>query len=147
MLVSTVQEQFLALLKKQWLPPAALLFFAAGYILFVKTGWFLLPLSNALWGIIFTLSVCFCYSRFLPRKILETAGTYSFSLYLLQYFFIFPVYLLLARSISLPGPWIVPCTFAAGLAGPLFMIFYVFPHSRVLSLLLSGNEKMPARQQ
>ena len=136
----TAEAEFLQVLEKKVLPLIALLVFLAGYLLRINTGVEILRLITALSGIAFVLSVSFCWFKYLPVKILETLGTYSFPLYLLQYFFIFPLYFLL-ESFSLRGDVIVPCTFIAGISGPLLLVFYLFPHSRILTLLFSGLER------
>ncbi|MBA4417154.1 MAG: hypothetical protein C0392_04490 [Syntrophus sp. (in: bacteria)] len=137
MRASSMKEQFLHLLKRKQLTLITLVVFTGGYILWKKSDIPIIHLLVALSGITFVLSTCFCCAQYLPQRPLETLGKYSFSVYLLQYFFIFPLYFLL-KSLSLSGGLIVPCTFAAGIFGPLFLVFYVFPHSKTLSLLFSG---------
>jgi fucose 4-O-acetylase-like acetyltransferase len=133
----SVQEEFLRLLRKSILPPAACLVFVAAYLIWAKTGIDQLLTVTALSGIMCVLSLCFCWLRYFPVGTLEAVGKYSFPIYLLQYFFIFPLYFLL-RGFSVRGEWIVPCTFVVGLLGPLILVVYVFPHARLLSLLFSG---------
>lgn len=140
MIAHSVQEEFLRLLRKRFLPPAACLVFVAAYLLRVYTGIDLFLTVTALSGILFVLSLCFCWLRYFPVGPLERVGKYSFPIYLLQYFFIFPLYFLL-RALTLRGEWIVPCTFVIGLLGPLMLVFYVFPRTRLLSILFSGMER------
>jgi acyltransferase len=137
MVASSMKERFLHLLKRKQLSLVVLVVFAGGYVLCKKSDIPVIHLLVALSGITFVLSICFCYMQYLPERALETLGKYSFSVYLLQYFFIFPLYFLL-KSLPLGGELIVPCTFSAGIFGPLFLVFYVFPHSKTLSLLFSG---------
>jgi fucose 4-O-acetylase-like acetyltransferase len=140
LLVSSRLEKFFGLMKNRQLPFLAFLFFAGAYLLWTKTEINIMRPIIALSGITFVLSACFCYLRCFPVKTLEVIGNYSFSIYLLQYFFIFPLYFLL-QDIALRGELIVVYTFIAGIAGPLFLVFYVFPHSRVLTLLFSGIQR------
>ncbi|PIE58733.1 MAG: hypothetical protein CSA33_02205 [Desulfobulbus propionicus] len=98
----------------------------------------LLPVATALAGIWLTLVVSFF--RF-PEKIksaLETCGALSLEVYLLQYFFIFPVLSALS-TLGLPQPLIVPCTFLAGLLGPVVCTRLLLDRSPVLALLVSGR--------
>jgi fucose 4-O-acetylase-like acetyltransferase len=142
-LASTMQDGFLKALKKRIVTLGALIIFAGGYAVSKEFYTSALALIVAFSGIVFVLSLCFCYIDYLPRKFFETMGKYSFPIYLLQYFFIYPLYLLLDKGLSWRGEWIVPCSLVAGICGPLFLVSYIFPHSRILSLLVSGIEISP----
>ncbi len=133
----TVQDRFLSFMKRKEVSLVAFLIFLIAYLVRKKTGIQFLGFFTALPGIAFVISICFSYMRYFPVRTLETLGKYSFSIYLLQYFFIFPTYFLLHR-LGAAGYLIVPCTFLAGSFGPLLLVFYVFPHARLLSLLFSG---------
>jgi fucose 4-O-acetylase-like acetyltransferase len=137
MRASSMRNQFLYALKKKKAWVVSLGIFAVGYLVWKKTDIPVIQFLVALSGTAFVLSICFCYIQNLPKRLLETFGQYSFSIYLLQYFFIFPLYFFLT-SLSLRGELIVPCTFSAGILGPLFLVYYIFPHSKTLSLLFSG---------
>jgi fucose 4-O-acetylase-like acetyltransferase len=144
LIASSQQEEFLHLLRRKALPLIACALFLAGYLLMRNTGVHILGLVTAISGILFVLSVCFCFPRWFPEKTLEILGKYSFTIYLLQYFFIYPVYFLLT-ALHLRGELIVPFTFAVGITGPLLLVFYLFPHARVISLLISGMERHKTR--
>jgi peptidoglycan/LPS O-acetylase OafA/YrhL len=84
-------------------------------------------------------------ARFFSGRFLEYLGRHSLQIYLLQYFFIFPLLFLLER-LAVPGRLIVWLTFAAGLAGPLLIVDLVFPRSRIISLLFGGMDHAAGRR-
>ncbi len=133
------KERFLFLLKRPPLPVAALCVFAAACLAQAHWPTPLLRFPAAASGILFVLSACSVYGRFLPARILEYAGRHSLQVYLLQYFFIFPT-LFALLAVGVPGRLIVFATFAVGLAGPLLIAASVFPRSRIIALLYGGIE-------
>jgi len=118
---------------------ASLALFAAGYLLTLGREFPGLELLVAVAGSLWVVSSCFVCQKWLPMTFLETCGKFSLQIYLLQYFFIFPLYFLL-KSRGVPGEAIVPATFAAGLLLPLAMCRWVFPRSAVLAFLLGGRD-------
>jgi fucose 4-O-acetylase-like acetyltransferase len=96
-------------------------------------------MTVAVAGSVWIISCCFVCRERLPMSFFETCGRYSLQIYLLQYFFIFPLYFLL-KSRGVPGEGIVPATFAAGLLAPLALCRWVFPRTAVLAFLLGGRD-------
>jgi fucose 4-O-acetylase-like acetyltransferase len=140
------RDRFLLLLKRRMLPIGSLCVFAAACVAQGLWPTPLLKFPAAASGILFVLSACSVYGRFLPARFLEYIGRYSLQIYLLQYFFIFPsLFVLLALHV--PGRLIVFATFAVGLAGPLSIVSWVFPRSRIISLLYGGAETGTEPQQ
>jgi fucose 4-O-acetylase-like acetyltransferase len=137
--ISSLKERFLMVMRTPMLPPLSAAFFIAGYILTTVSGLPFLKFLTALFGITGILSICFCYVRYMPVRILETFGKYSLQIYLLQYYFIFPVEYLLQKT-GLGSQLTVLGTFLVGLAGPLAVASWVFPGSRILALLFGGTD-------
>ena len=133
------RDRFLRLLKRPMLPVGSLCVFAAACVAQALRPSPLLKFPAAASGTLFVLSACFVYGRFLPARFLEYIGRYSLQVYLLQYFFIFPC-LFALQTLHVPGRLIVFATFAVGLAGPLLIVSWVFPRSRILSLLYGGAD-------
>ncbi len=102
----------------------------------------LLPVLTALAGIWLVLSVSFLR---MPEKVsgfLEYCGKLSLEIYLLQYYFIFPV-LYTFTHIGIEPRLIVLFTFAAGLSGPILVSRLVLDKSTLLAILFSGRTKRP----
>ncbi len=103
-----------------------------------------LTLLTALSGIWLTLGFSFLA---IPAKIsrwLEYCGNLSLEIYLLQYFFIFPVLFTLTHVGVKPG-LIVPLTFTVGLFGPIVVKRLMLDNSTLLTLVLSGRVLRPAQ--
>jgi len=137
---SLFKDTYFILIRKQWLMFLNLAVFLISYTLSVYLKYPVLKFITASFGSFFILSLCFCYSRFLPKYILEKLGLYSLQLYLLQFFFIFPLEYLL-KKMHIPGEFIVMGTFTVGLICPLLISIYIFPKSKVLSLLYGGLDR------
>jgi fucose 4-O-acetylase-like acetyltransferase len=133
------KERFLSLLGGRTLPLASLCVFAAAFLAQAHWRIPLLGFPAAASGILFVLSACATGARFFSGRFLEYLGGHSLQIYLLQYFFIFPVLFLLER-LAVPGRLIVFATFAVGLAGPLLIVQVVFTRSRIISLLFGGMD-------
>ena len=133
------RDRFLLLLRRQMLPVGSLCVFAAACA--AQNLWPspLLKFPAAASGTLFVLSACSVYGRFLPAGLLEYVGRRSLQIYLLQYFFIYPC-LFALLALHVPGRLIVFATFAVGLAGPLAIVSWVFPRSRIIALLYGGAE-------
>jgi fucose 4-O-acetylase-like acetyltransferase len=138
LLMSRCRDQFISFLKQRWLACVLGAVFTGGFALGIDTEIPALKFLTALSGLTLVLAVCSTCRSVLPERILERFGGSSLQLYLLQYFFIFPCYFLL-KKLGLPAAYIVPCTFAAGMAGPWLLIRYIFPASQLLSLLFAGQ--------
>ena len=138
-LAAVKREEILAVMGRLPTCGAALAVFAAGYSLARGREIPGLPLVTAVAGSIWVVSSCFVCKKWLPMRFLETCGRYSLQIYLLQYFFIFPLYFLL-KSRGIDGEWIVPFTFGAGLLLPLALCRWVFPRCAVLAFLFGGRD-------
>lgn len=138
--ISFLKDNFFILMKKQWLMFSNLAIFLISYTLSVYLKYPALKFITASFGSFFIISLCFCYSQFLPKKILEKFGFYSLQIYLLQFFFIFPFEFLL-QKLHVSGKFIVIGTFTVGLICPLLASIYIFPKNKVLSLLYGGLDK------
>ncbi|HOC39090.1 MAG TPA: acyltransferase family protein [Thermodesulfobacteriota bacterium] len=136
--MASIRERFFSCLKGRWGVPIALSAFTAGYTLLRFADLSLLKFPVALAGIAVVLCVSFNFNRYLPTTTLQVLGQSSLEIYLLQYYFIFPICFLLYRA-GLPGEWIVPFTFLAALGGPLAVTNLIFPHNRPLAFLLGGR--------
>jgi fucose 4-O-acetylase-like acetyltransferase len=139
------KDRFLSLLGGRILPLASLSVFAAAMLAEAhwRTPLFRFPAAAS--GILFVLSACSVGARFFSGRFLEYLGRHSLQIYLLQYFFIFPLLFLLER-LGVPGRLIVWLTFTAGLAGPLFIVTCIFPRSRIISLLFGGMDHVTGRE-
>ncbi|MDI9569210.1 MAG: acyltransferase family protein [Pseudomonadota bacterium] len=137
LLAAAKREEFLAVMGRWTTCGAALGLFAAGYLLTLGRGVPGLSFLIAVAGSIWVVSSCFACKKRLPMQFLEACGKRSLQIYLLQYFFIFPLYLLL-KSRGVDGEWIVPLTFCAGLLLPLVLCRWVFPHFATLAFLIGG---------
>jgi fucose 4-O-acetylase-like acetyltransferase len=133
------KDRFLSLLGGRILLLASLCVFAAAFLAEAHWRIPLLRFPAAVSGILFVLSACSIGARFFSGRFLEYLGRHSLQIYMLQYFFIFPLLFLLER-LAVPGRLIVWLTFAAGLAGPLLIVDFVFPRSRIISLLFGGMD-------
>lgn len=121
------------------------LLFTVTFVLFYFFHFCIFPPSQtmcmlvAFAGTFMVLSSGFTWFETLKKRgFLEFAGKNSLEIYLLQYYFIFPVYYLLMIK-GVPPVWVIPFTFAAGLAGPALVIKYLLPHCRVVALLLGSR--------
>jgi fucose 4-O-acetylase-like acetyltransferase len=97
-----------------------------------------LPVLTALAGIWLVLS--FSFIR-MPERIsgwLEYLGKFSLEIYLLQYYFIFPV-LYTFNRIGIDSRFIVPFTFFAGLLGPLLASHLILKKNRLLRRVFLGR--------
>ncbi len=103
-----------------------------------------LPVVTALAGIWLVLSFSFLN---LPAKIshwLEYCGGLSLEIYLLQYYFVFPV-MVAFTYIGVDPSFIVPLTFMAGLFGPIVLCRLVLDNNAVLALMFRGTWKRKPR--
>ena len=119
---------------------ASLLLFPPLYYFSADAGNGPLPVLTALTGIWMVLSVSFLD---IPAKIgclLEYCGKLSLEIYLLQYYFIFPV-LFFLNHLGIETRVIVPFTFAAGLFGPILVSRLVLDKSKLLAAVLGGRVK------
>ena len=138
-LAAAKRETVLEIVGKRAVCGASLALFITGNVLFPGRELPGLELTVAVAGSVWIISCCFVCRERLPMTFLESCGRYSLQLYLLQYFFIFPLYFLL-KSRGVPGEGIVPATFAAGLLAPLALCRWVFPRTAVLAFLLGGRD-------
>lgn len=144
--VSLIKDDFFRLARKKPLVFVSLFIFLISYILFIHFKYPVLRFITASSGSFFVISLCFCYIRYLPVNILEKLGFYSLQIYLLQFFFIFPMEYTL-KKFHVPGELIVVGTFGVGLICPLLISIYIFPRSKILSLLYGGLDKFNKKTQ
>jgi len=138
--ISLLKDNFIIFMKKRWHMFAYLAIFSISYMLSIYLEYPILKFITACAGSLFIISLCFGYSRFLPENILEKFGYYSLQIYLLQFFFIFPFAYLL-QKLSISADFIIIGTFAVGLICPILISVYIFPKSKVLSLLYGGLDQ------
>lgn len=136
--MAAFREKFFRCLKSWWLLALSLSAFIAGYSLMRWADMSSLKFPVALSGITMVLCVSFSFGRYLPTAALQLLGKYSLEIYLLQYYFIFPLCFFLDR-VGFSGEWIVPFTFLVGLGGPLLVTTWIFPFSRPLAFLFGGR--------
>jgi len=135
--ISQFKDRFIVLMGNRWLINLYLTAFVAAYISTFYIECQFLKFITAILGSFFVISLCFSYSNFLPKRILDTFGFYSLQIYLLQYFFIFPLAHLFQLFNIANIPTII-ATFSFGMICPLAISIYIFPKSRLLSLLFGG---------
>jgi len=134
------KDDFFLIMRKKVFMFLMLCVFLISYIFLINLKYPILRFITASSGSLFVVSLSFCYYKYLPKNILEKLGYYSLQIYLLQFFFIFPLEYLL-RKISVPGELIILGTFCVGLVCPLFISMYIFPKSKILSLFYGGINK------
>ncbi len=135
---------FFSWLRNRNLRLAVILLFPLLYSFSTKSNNGPLPVATALAGIWLVLSFSFLG---LPERIsgwLEYCGKLSLEIYLLQYYFIFPVLVALTH-IGIEPRLIVLFTFTAGLCGPILTSRLILEKSKILALVLSGRTKKPGR--
>ncbi|MEM5777156.1 MAG: acyltransferase [Candidatus Aenigmatarchaeota archaeon] len=137
---SRLKGIFLTIMKKPHFTPFFLLCFLFSYIFLNYSKYPILKFSTATFGTFFVVSLCFSYSKYLPIKTLERLGSYSLQIYLLQFFFIFPLAYLL-KVININDETIIIATFFAGLILPILITTFIFPKSKILSLLYGGIDR------
>ena len=135
---SQMSERFQLLLKARSFTIVSFLVFFLCYVIFKNSNVFVMRTFIAVLGTLWILSICFSLKDYLPVRWLEHCGRHSLQIYLLQYFFIFVVYFGLLK-LHVHNGFIVLADFAVGLAGPMFVVKYVFPRSQVLGLLYGGT--------
>lgn len=137
---SLLRNNFFNLMKKHSLTPLIFAVFLISYILLIHLEYSILRYFTACAGTFFVISLCFSFFNFMPKNILEKLGSYSLQIYLLQFFFIFPLAFLL-NKINCPDYLIIAATFAVGLICPILVTVDFFPKSKVLSLLYGGIDR------
>jgi fucose 4-O-acetylase-like acetyltransferase len=88
-------------------------------------------------GTFMVISSCFVWYDHLNCRFLLFLGKHSLEIYLIQYFFIFPVYHI-ANRCGVEPVYIIPFTFLAGMIGPVLFIRYFLPGNRVKAFLMGG---------
>ncbi|HOJ70313.1 MAG TPA: acyltransferase [Syntrophorhabdaceae bacterium] len=134
------KELFFDIMRKGWLTIIFLILFIASYTFLHYIKYPFLKFFTASSGTFFVISLCFSYKKILPKGILETLGSYSLQIYLLQYFFIFPLAHIL-KKIEINDEFIIMATFLAGLVFPFLITRYIFPKSKILSLSYGGIDR------
>jgi fucose 4-O-acetylase-like acetyltransferase len=140
LLLAGYHSIFFQWLRHKGLRVAVVLMFPLLFSLSAKNGNGPLPVLTALVGIWLVLSVSFLG---IPAKIsgfLEYLGKCSLEIYLLQYYFVFPVLMVFTR-IGIDSRLIVICTFFFGLLGPTLVTRMVLDKSTLLALVFSGRAK------
>jgi fucose 4-O-acetylase-like acetyltransferase len=143
---SQISEGFQLLLKRRTLTIASLLLFLLSYFIYQNSHITLMRFTTASFGTLWILSTCFSLRDYLPVRWLEYCGKYSLQIYLLQYFFIFPLELLLVRMQINVG-LIVLANFVIGLAGPLAVVKHVFPLNHRIALAFGGMREIKTNQR
>jgi len=138
--ISQLKDNFLILMKKRRVMLLCLAIFLIAYNLSLHFKYPFLKFPTAVFGSLFVISLCFSLSKFLPKKTLEIFGASSLQIYLLQFFFIFPLaYIFQILDIS-SIPTII-ATFSLGVICPLVISIYIFPKNKILSLLFGGIDR------
>jgi fucose 4-O-acetylase-like acetyltransferase len=137
----SISEGFQLILKQRALTFAFFLLLLFSYHIFRDSELTVTKMFAAGFGSLWILSICFSLTDYLPVRLLEHCGRHSLQIYLLQYYFIFSLYLLLSYLQVYDG-FIVLANFVIGLVGPLIVVKYVFPSSRVLALAFGGMRGM-----
>lgn len=118
-----------------------MLFFLSTYFswnfipVYLKNG---LQIITAYAGTLMVISLSCSGYELLKNRGIEFLGRHSLEIYLLQYYFIFPVYYLMIKSGFKPIV-VIPFTFIAGMGGSLLVIRYILPRSRPLAILLGSR--------
>ncbi|THB72644.1 MAG: hypothetical protein D6B25_16410 [Desulfobulbaceae bacterium] len=138
LVLSHYQEQLFKLLASPVFLIAIMLLFALAYYFgrHVEAG--PIPVGIAFLGISCALALSFSILFALRSEWVEYVGSRSLEIYLLQYYFIFPVLFALGK-LSVPPPIIVGCTFIIGLCGPLLLYHVILKRVSVFRLLLTGR--------
>ncbi|MBU1567466.1 MAG: acyltransferase family protein [Proteobacteria bacterium] len=142
LLLAGYHSIFFKLLRNRSLRGIVIILFPLLFFLSAKSNNGPLPVLTALTGIWLVLSISFLR---IPEKIsgfLEYCGKLSLEIYLLQYYFIFPV-LFAFTHIGIEPRLIVPCTFVAGFFGPILVSRLVLDKSALLALVFCGRAKRP----
>ncbi len=145
LLLARHHNLFFAWLRNRILLLAVILLFPLLFFLSEKSSDGPLPVLTALAGIWSILSISFIG---IPQRIgglLEYCGTLSLEIYLLQYYFVFPVLFALSHY-GIDPRLIVLCTFAVGFSGPILVSRLVLDKSRLLALVFSGRVRKPVQQ-
>lgn len=135
-----LEDVFFKIMKKNWITPIFFIIFIASYVVFQHLRFPFLKFFTASFGTFFVISLCFSYKKILPKYILETLGSHSLQIYLLQFFFIFPIAYFM-KKIQLSDEIVIITTFFAGLIFPLFITKYIFSKSKILSILYGGIDR------
>ncbi len=139
--ISQLKDSFFILMKNRWLMSLFFAVFGATYISSSYFEYQFLKFLTAVSGSFFVISLCFSYSNLLPKKVLDLFGYYSLQIYILQFFFIFP----LAYIFQIIGIGNIPtiiATFSLGVVCPLAISIFIFPKSKILSLLFGGIDQL-----
>jgi len=136
--------QFLNIMRKNWLTPILFILFITSFILLQHLKYPFFKFFAASFGTLFVISLCFSYTEILPKALLETLGSYSLQIYLLQFFFIFPLAYIL-KKIEISDEVTIIATFFAGLIFPLLITKYVFPKSKILSFFYGGIDRFQSK--
>jgi fucose 4-O-acetylase-like acetyltransferase len=138
--ISQLKDSFFVLMRNRWLMGLYLAVFVIAYVSSSYVEYQFVKFLTAVSGSFSAISLCFAYSNFLPKKALDLLGFYSLQIYLLQFFFIFP----LAHIFQTLGISNIPtiiATFSLGVICPLVISIYILPRNRVLSLLFGGIDR------
>lgn len=143
---SKLKDLYLKFIKKPFLTPIFFICFILSYIMFYYSNYLILRFFTASFGTFLVISLCFSYTKYLPKKILETLGSNSLQIYLLQFFFIFPLAYIFQIFDIASIPTII-ATFIFGLICPLLVTIYVFPKSKILSFIYGGIYQFNGRKK
>lgn len=140
LLLAGQQLIFFKWLRNRYLLVVVIILFPLLFSFSTKSGNGPLPVLTALAGIWLVLSFSFLGISAKAGGFLEYCGKLSLEIYLLQYYFVFPVLFTLSRFAIEPR-LIVLFTFTAGLFGPILVSRLILDRSNTLALVFSGRSK------
>jgi fucose 4-O-acetylase-like acetyltransferase len=144
LLLAGQRSMFFRWLRNDSLRFAALILFPLLFYLRAESSNGPLPVLTALAGIWLILSISFLE---IPARIsgwLEHFGKLSLEIYLLQYYFIFPI-LFVLNHIGIDPRLIVPFTFTGGLIGPMLVSRLILEKNKVLGIVFIGRTQRAPR--
>jgi len=136
--LGTQKELFFKFLRKKYFFPVLVPIMGLLYGLLIRHYFVFGSVLMAFIGMATVLTLCFSYRHVLPERSISYLGKHSFEIYLLQYYFIFPVSVVCLKFFP-PGA-VVLFSFIVGILGPVCLSHWVLPRSYWLSWFFGGVE-------
>lgn len=139
-LASSFKQHLLDICSRWWVPLLSTLLLLGVFFFSPFPNWEKTPLRNLMGciGVITILGIASKLDKLPIHKYANIISEYGIEIYLLQFFFIFPISRILG-TLHFPPATIVPFSFLGGLIGPILVAHQLFSKSKLLATVFSGR--------